>query len=91
MFWMDEGLCSDLYLNGVVTLVDAKYCLQQLPKEGEGVVNEAVRQVALADMIVMNKMDLVDDESVSVVTRRIRSVHPAVLSSYILYVCMCTI
>ena len=28
MFWMDEQLCSDLYLDGVVTMVDAKYCLQ---------------------------------------------------------------
>ena len=72
MFWMDDGLCSDLYLNGVVTLVDAKYCLQQLPKEGEGVINEAVRQVALADVVVVNKMDLVDEESVSDVIQRIR-------------------
>ena len=30
MFWMDEELCSDIYLNGVVTLVDAKYCMNQL-------------------------------------------------------------
>lgn len=75
MFWMDDGLCSDLYLNGVVTLVDAKYCLQQLPKEGEGVINEAVRQVALADLVVVNKMDLVDEESVSDVIQRIRDIN----------------
>lgn len=55
MFWMDSGLCSDLYLNGVVTLVDTKHCLQHL---AGGVVNEAVRQVALADVAVLNKLDL---------------------------------
>lgn len=55
MFWMDSGLCSDLYLNCVVTLVDTKHCLQHL---AEGLVNEAVCQVALADVAVLNKLDL---------------------------------
>ena len=55
MFWMDSGLCSDLYLSGVVTLVDAKHCLQHLAGGG---VNEVVRQVALADVAVLNKLDL---------------------------------
>merc|ERR1719244_615259 len=30
MFWMDEALCSELYLDGVVTVVDAKYSVKQL-------------------------------------------------------------
>lgn len=62
MFWMDNGLCSDVYLNGVVTLVDTKHCMKHLAgggvSEGEGGVNEAVRQVALADVAVLNKLDL---------------------------------
>ena len=30
IFWMDEELGSDLYLDGVVSVVDAKYGLQSL-------------------------------------------------------------
>jgi G3E family GTPase len=28
MFWLDEALCSSIFLDGVITLVDAKYALQ---------------------------------------------------------------
>ena len=28
IFWLDEELCSDLYLDAIVTVVDAKYCNQ---------------------------------------------------------------
>lgn len=28
MFWLDDGLGSDLYLDGIVTLVDAKHIRQ---------------------------------------------------------------
>lgn len=30
LFWMDENLCSQITLDGVVTLLDAKYCLKTL-------------------------------------------------------------
>ena len=26
IFWMDEELCSDLYLDSIITVADAKYC-----------------------------------------------------------------
>lgn len=69
MFWMDSGLCSDLYLNGVVTLVDAKHCLRHL--EGGG-VNEAVRQVALADVAVLNKLDLASEQDLEDTRQAVR-------------------
>ena len=30
IFWLDEELGSDIYLDGIVTVVDAKYGLEQL-------------------------------------------------------------
>ncbi|VDK36521.1 unnamed protein product [Taenia asiatica] len=30
LFWLDESLCSQIALDGIVTLLDAKYCLQTL-------------------------------------------------------------
>ncbi|KAG8595684.1 hypothetical protein GDO81_001593 [Engystomops pustulosus] len=60
MFWVDAELGSDIYLDGIVSVVDAKYALQHLLEEKpEGLVNEAARQVALADVLLINKTDLV--------------------------------
>ncbi len=59
MFWLDKELGSELYLDGIITLVDSKYALSCLDDRsgarGEGVVNECVRQIALADRIILNK------------------------------------
>ena len=47
-------------LDGVLTLVDAKHIGQHLDeKKPDGVVNEAISQVAYADRIILNKTDLV--------------------------------
>lgn len=47
-------------LDGVLTLVDAKHIGQHLDeKKPDGVVNEALSQVAYADRIILNKTDLV--------------------------------
>merc|ERR1719167_441991 len=77
MFWLDEELGADVYLDGVVTVVDSKHCLKQMtsqrdPKEGGG-LNEWLRQVGVADLLVVNKTDLVEKEQlehvVNMVTR----------------------
>ena len=47
-------------LDGVVTVVDAYHVTQHLDEDkGEGIVNEAVEQIAYADRILLNKVDLV--------------------------------
>ncbi|KAM6965307.1 zinc-regulated GTPase metalloprotein activator 1 [Aplochiton taeniatus] len=62
MFWVDAELGSDIYLDGIVTVIDAKYGLQHLREEKpEGLVNEAARQIALADLTIINKTDLVTE------------------------------
>ncbi|KAJ1660831.1 hypothetical protein IWQ61_000290 [Dispira simplex] len=66
MFWQNEELGGELYLDGVITVVDAKYILEYLastPSDTED-VNEAQRQVALADRIVLNKVDQVDEADI---------------------------
>jgi G3E family GTPase len=61
---MDDELGSDLYLDGVVTVVDAKHGLENLREQRpENAINEAVKQVALADVILLNKTDLVEDRA----------------------------
>lgn len=54
MHRLDKELGSALYLDGIVTLVDAKFTLQHLERR-DSEVNECERQIALADRIIVNK------------------------------------
>uniref|UniRef100_A0A8D0CCG0 CobW C-terminal domain-containing protein n=1 Tax=Salvator merianae TaxID=96440 RepID=A0A8D0CCG0_SALMN len=76
MFWVDAELGSDIYLDGIVTVVDAKYGLQHLREEKpSGLINETARQVALADLIIINKTDLVSQEAVMKLRTAVRSIN----------------
>lgn len=113
MFWVDDGLGSTIYLDGIVTVVDAKNVLKSLdeePTEGHDapamsklgasmVVSEeeipaayrtmampleyhvgphlstANMQVSHADVVVVNKSDLVSEEEMVTVQRRLRSIN----------------
>jgi G3E family GTPase len=75
-FFVDPEVESALSLDAIVTLVDAKHILQHLDDEKpEGVENEAIEQIAFADRILVNKVDLVDHEELAEVERRIRAVN----------------
>ncbi|KAJ5175924.1 COBW domain-containing protein 1 [Penicillium canariense] len=91
VFWMDEGLGSSIYLDGIVTLVDTKNILHLLdepaPEEkaeshntdhdhGCGpVLSMAHMQVSHADVIILNKADLVTPEQLEVVRDRISAIN----------------
>ncbi|XP_040844857.1 COBW domain-containing protein 2-like isoform X8 [Ochotona curzoniae] len=46
MFWVDAELGSDIYLDGIITVVDSKYGFKHLTEEKpEGLVNEATRSI----------------------------------------------
>ncbi|XP_026199484.1 COBW domain containing isoform X1 [Anabas testudineus] len=76
MFWVDAELGSEIYLDGIVTVIDAKYGLQQLTEEkADRLVNEAARQIALADLTIINKVDLVNEEELIEVRDVVRSIN----------------
>ncbi|KAI4007280.1 COBW domain containing 6 [Homo sapiens] len=76
MFWVDAELGSDIYLDGIITIVDSKYGLKHLTEEKpDGLINEATRQVALADIILINKTDLVPEEDVKKLRTTLRSIN----------------
>jgi len=78
MFWLDEELGADVYLDGVVTVVDSKHCMEQMKEEREGgALNEWLRQVGVADMIVVNKTDLVGVEQLEQVLGAVKSINSA--------------
>ncbi|XP_051277436.1 zinc-regulated GTPase metalloprotein activator 1 [Dicentrarchus labrax] len=76
MFWVDAELGSDIYLDGIVTVIDAKYGLQQLTEEkADGLINEAARQIAVADLTIINKTDLVNETELTQIRDAVRSVN----------------
>ncbi|XP_034884993.1 zinc-regulated GTPase metalloprotein activator 1C isoform X3 [Mirounga angustirostris] len=61
---------------GIITVVDSKYGLKHLEEEKlDGLINEASRQVALADIIIINKTDLISEEDLSKLRTTIRSIN----------------
>jgi G3E family GTPase len=75
-FYLEPDLLDTLRLDGVVTLVDSKYTMMHLDEvKPEGVVNEALEQVAFADRIVMNKTDLVTEAELRSMEARVRTIN----------------
>nr|GMD10553.1 COBW domain-containing protein 1-like isoform X1 [Ipomoea batatas] len=75
-FYAEDQVFNDVKLDGVVTLVDAKHAGLHLDEvKPEGVVNEAVEQIAYADRIIVNKTDLVGEAEVSSLIDRIRRIN----------------
>ncbi|KAK7956196.1 cobW-domain-containing protein [Apiospora aurea] len=87
LFWVDDGLGSTIYLDGIVTLVDAKNILKSLDDpagkveghddhEAHGpLMTTAHVQISHADVIVINKSDLVDDAGLEKVKNRIQAIN----------------
>jgi len=78
-FFADDYVQKKLSLDGILTVVDAKHLIMHLDDDKpEGVENEAVEQLAFADRVLLNKCDLVDEEALSEVERRIRMINNSV-------------
>jgi len=75
-FFADDYIQARMMLDGIITVVDAKHFLQHVREEKpEGVENETVEQIAFADRILVNKVDLVTEEILSEVEAEIRNVN----------------
>ena len=75
-FFLEPEIAEHMRLDGIVTLVDAKHVELHLDDERkDGSVNECMEQIAFADRIVLNKVDLVGREDVARVTERIRGIN----------------
>jgi G3E family GTPase len=70
-FFVDEDVKRTTRLDAIVTVVDAKHLPARLKDSPE-----AQEQIAFADIIVLNKMDLVTEEEAAEVERQIRAINP---------------
>jgi len=76
-FFIEDAISKYYEIDAVLTVVDAKHIIQHLDEEKpKDVENEAVEQVAFADRILVNKIDLIDDPSyLDEVERRIKMIN----------------
>ena len=75
-FFVDDDIVSKYKLDGIITVADAKHITQHLDEEKpEGVENESVEQIAFADRIMLNKIDLVSEEELEEVQSKIKSIN----------------
>ena len=75
-FFVDERVVDRYKLDGIITVVDAKHAIQHIDEEKpEGVENEAVEQLAFADRIMLNKIDLASEEELKEVENKIKSIN----------------
>lgn len=70
-FFVDEDVRDKTALDAVVTVADAKWLSQRLKD-----APEAKSQIAFADVIVLNKADLVSSGEMAEVEARIRGINP---------------
>jgi G3E family GTPase len=70
-FFVDEDVKRATRLDAIVTVVDAKHLPARLKDSAE-----AQEQVAFADILVLNKMDLVTEAEAAEVERMIKAINP---------------
>lgn len=70
-FFVDEEMAEFYKLDAIITMVDAKHAPQHLD---EG--HEAQEQAAFADVILLNKTDLVEADELNGLEQRLRSMNP---------------
>jgi len=78
-FFVDDELKAAFRLDAIITVVDAKHALQHLTEVKEaGVENESVEQIAFADRIILNKMDIASVEEQEAVMAEIKKLNSSV-------------
>jgi G3E family GTPase len=70
-FFVDQDVSDRARLDAVVTVADAKWLTERLKD-----APEAKNQIAFADVVLLNKTDLVDEAALNEVEARIRSINP---------------
>jgi G3E family GTPase len=69
-FFVDDEMQTKLRLDGIVTMVDARHVWQHIDDS-----DEVKEQIAFADVILLNKIDLVTAEELDRLEARIRSMN----------------
>ena len=69
-FWMDEEMREQFALDAIVTVVDAKHIMLHLDES-----EECQQQIGFADVILLNKCDLVTTADLDLLEKRIKHIN----------------
>jgi len=83
IFWQNEEFSSplgkDIYLDSVLCVVDSVFGLKQLEEDhSTSGIGESLRQIASADIIILNKADLATQTTISALQARVKTINPHV-------------
>jgi G3E family GTPase len=70
-FFVDEDVRRKTKLDAIVTVADARHLLEEIER-----APEAQEQLAFADVVLINKIDLVGEDELKTVEGRIRRINP---------------
>ncbi|MFP5107457.1 CobW family GTP-binding protein [Neobacillus sp. C211] len=70
-FFMDELLSEKFEVDSIITVVDSKHITKHLDSH-----DEAQEQIAFADVLILNKTDLVSEDDLNKLERRISQMNP---------------
>jgi G3E family GTPase len=70
-FLVDDDVRRNTKLDAIVTVIDAKHLLGEIDQ-----APEAQEQIAFADVVLLNKTDLVSEPDIKTIEARIRSINP---------------
>eukprot|EP00775_Hariotina_reticulata_P007041 gene7041-7255_t len=74
-FFANPWIVSRFRLDSIVCVVDTRYVMQHLEEEAGGGINEIAQQLAFSDLILLNKVDLIDAEQLEVVKSAVRRIN----------------
>lgn len=70
VFWSDDELEADVYLDAVICVCDSQHILDHLKN-----TKEAAQQMAFSDRILLNKIDLVDEAYLKTVEEAVSKIN----------------
>lgn len=76
-FFVDPSIAEYYHLDSVVTVIDSYHAHDQLDRS-----HEAQEQVAFADVLLLNKIDLVSKEELGTLENRLRRMNPSATIQY---------
>eukprot|EP00204_Picochlorum_oklahomense_P000888 CAMPEP_0118808068 /NCGR_PEP_ID=MMETSP1161-20130426/35796_1 /TAXON_ID=249345 /ORGANISM="Picochlorum oklahomensis, Strain CCMP2329" /LENGTH=503 /DNA_ID=CAMNT_0006737455 /DNA_START=265 /DNA_END=1776 /DNA_ORIENTATION=+ len=74
-FFSNQWISGNFRLDSIVCLVDAQHVNRHLEDASSGDLNEAVNQIAFADVVLLNKIDLVTRDELEKARDLVRSIN----------------
>ncbi|KAI7877828.1 cobW-domain-containing protein [Lichtheimia hyalospora FSU 10163] len=72
----DDDIVQHFYVDGIVTMVDAKHYFTRLQSNNDKFKNEPLVQIETTDLVIVNKLDLVTQEQVLLLEQFIHEKNP---------------